>query len=102
MPLRPIVSACGDPLDKLSWFLERILRQLFKYVPAHLPNTDTYLERVKETYPSGFPPGTTVFSLDVKNLYGNIPIDEAIQAAINLLKAHKESINLVRPVLVGC
>ena len=109
VPLRPIVSACGDPLDKLSWFLERILTQLLKYVPAHLPNTDTYLDRVKETYPNGFPPGTTVFSLDVKNLYGNIPIDEAVQAAINLLKAHKESINLfglswldVEPLLHHC
>ena len=24
IPLRPIVSACGDPLDKLSWFLEKL------------------------------------------------------------------------------
>ena len=94
VPLRPIVSASGDPLDKLSWFVERILTQLLKYVPAHLPNTDTYLDRLKQTYPKGLPPDTIVFSLDVKNLYGNIPINEAIQSVMNLLAKHKESINL--------
>ena len=39
IPLRPIVSACGDPLDKLTWFLERIISQLLVFVPAHLKNT---------------------------------------------------------------
>ena len=39
IPLRPIVSACGDPLDKLTWFLERIISQLLAFVPAHLKNT---------------------------------------------------------------
>ena len=109
VPLRPIVSACGDPLDKLCWFLERILNQLLQFVPAHLPNTDAYLNRLKQTYPNGFPPGTTVFSLDVKNLYGNIPIDEAVQTVMNLLQAHKDSINLfglfwldVEPLLEHC
>ena len=36
VPLRPIVSACGDPLDKLTWFLERIITQLLPFIPAHL------------------------------------------------------------------
>ena len=109
VPLRPIVSACGDPLDKLSWFLERILTQLLKYVPAHLPNTDSYLTRLRQSYPNGFPPDSIVFSLDVKNLYGNIPTDEAVQNVMNLLQAHKDSINLyglswldVEPLLEHC
>ena len=34
-PLRPIVSACGDPLDKLTWFLERIITQLLAFVPSN-------------------------------------------------------------------
>ena len=43
VPLRPIVSACGDPLDKISQLLEKILNQLLRFVPAHLVNTDQYL-----------------------------------------------------------
>ena len=109
VPLRPIVSACGDPLDKVTWFLEQILSQLIKYVPAHLPDTDTYLQRLRQRYGNRFPPGTIVFSLDVTNLYGNIPIDEAVQTVMNLLQEHREAINLfglawgdVEPLLHHC
>lgn len=35
VPMRPIVSACDDPIDKLSWLLERIITQLLVFVPAH-------------------------------------------------------------------
>ena len=55
-PLRPIVSACGDPLDKLSWFLRCILTQLLSFIPAHLTNTQSYLTRMKDTFPDGLPP----------------------------------------------
>ena len=108
VPLRPIVSACRGPLDKVTWFLEQILSQLVKYVPAHPPNTDTYLQRLKKQYAKGFPPGTIAFSLDVTNLYGNIPIDEAVQTLMNLLQEHNDSINLdlswtdVEPLLSHC
>ena len=109
VPLRPIVSACGGPLDKMTWFLEQILSQLVKYVPCHLPNTDTYLRRLKQRYPHGFPPGTILFSLDVSNLYGNIPIDEAVQTVMNLLQEHRDTVNLfglawtdVEPLLHHC
>ena len=78
-------------------------------MPAHLPDTDTYLQRLKQRYASGFPPGTIVFSLDVTNLYGNIPIDEAVQTVMNLLQEHRDSINLfglcwtdVEPLLAHC
>ena len=94
VPLRLIVSACGGPLDKLTWFLEQILSQLVKYVPAHLPDTDSYLQHLRESYANGFPPGTIIFSLDVTNLYGNIPIDEAVQTVINLLQEHGHAINM--------
>ena len=109
VPLRPIVSACGDPLDKITWFLDKILSQLLKFVPSHLPSTDAYLQRLSQKYPNGFPPGTIVFSLDVTNLYGNIPIDEAVQTVMNLLQEHRESIDLfgltwtdVEPLLNHC
>ena len=55
VPLRPIISACGGPLDKITWFLDQILSQLVRYVTAHLPNTDTYLDRLRQRYPNGFP-----------------------------------------------
>ena len=92
-PLRPIVSACGDPLDKLSWFVQCILTQILAFIPAHLTNTQTYLTRMKDTFPNGFPPNSIVFSLDVCNLYGSIPIQEGINAVMTILESNLTKIN---------
>ena len=93
-PLRPIVSACGDPLDKLSWFLQQILTQLLHFVPTYLENTGHYLSKVKRIFPGPLPKGAIVFSLDVVNLYGSIPIQEAIAATIGLIKDNLGKINV--------
>ena len=92
VPLRPIVSACDDPLDKLNWLLERVVTQLLPFVPAHLKNTSQFLDKLSEQYPAGFGQATILFSVDVINLYGNIPINEAIDATMCLLTHHKERV----------
>ena len=94
VPLRPIVSAIDDPVDKLTWFLQQIITQLLPYVPAHLRNTDDYLSRLRTKYPTGFPAGAIAFSVDVENLYGNVPIDEAIDAAVSLLTRYRAEVDL--------
>ena len=93
VPLRPIVSACGDPLDKLTWLLERIITQLLVFAPAHLSNTQDYLQRISTQFPGGLPAGSIVFSVDVTNLYGNIPTGEAIAATLRLIKRHIDKID---------
>ena len=60
-PLRPIVSACGDPLDKLSWFLQCILTQILSLIPAHLPNTESFLTKLNAAFPEKLPPGSIIF-----------------------------------------
>ena len=92
-PLRPIVSACGDPLDKLSWFLQCILTQLLSFIPAHLTNTQSYLARLKDKFPNGLPPKSIIFSIDVCNLYGSIPIKEGIDNVMKLIEANISKIN---------
>ena len=92
-PLRPIVSACGDPLDKLSWFLQCILTQLLSFIPAHVENTQSYLTRLKDSFPKGFPAHSIVFSIDVRNLYGSIPIHEGIQSVMGLIESNRNKIN---------
>ena len=109
IPLRPIVSACDDPVDKLTWFLERVITQLMPHVPAHLKNTTQFLDKLRSQYPLGFEQGTIIFSIDVVNLYGNIPPSEAIEATMTLLHHHRQDINTfgleldnVRPLLEHC
>ena len=93
-PLRPIVSACGDPLDKLSWFIQIILTQLLSFIPAHLSNTDSYLTKMKNVFPGSLPPGSIIFTLDVCNLYGSIPIQEGIDAVMHLVQVNLTKLNL--------
>jgi len=95
IPLRPIVSACGDPLDKLTWFIERIISQLLAFVPSHLKNTYDFLGRLNQTFPLGVPGDSIIFTVDVANLYGNIPIKEAIESTMKLIAKNKERIDLL-------
>ena len=87
-----IVSACDDPVDKLTWLLEKIVTELLPFVPAHLKSASHFLEQLLERYPEGFDQGTILFSIDVVNLYVNIPITEAIDSTISLLDHHKENV----------
>ena len=79
-------------MDKLTWLLEKVVNQLLPHVPAHLKSTSHFLDQLSEQYPRGFQQGTILFSIDVVNLYGNIPIMEAIDNAISLLDHRKELI----------
>ena len=95
VPLRPIVSTCGGPTEKTSWLLERILNQLLDKIPAHLRNTEEYLKRLKDKYPDHqLPPNAIVFSIDVVNLYGSIPLTEGVSAVDEMLKEYKDEIDL--------
>ena len=91
--LRPIVSACGDPLDKLSWLIQFILTQLLTFIPVHITSTQFYLSRMNGTFPIGLPSNNIIFSFDVCNLYENIPIAEAIDAVMTLIESSLNKIN---------
>ena len=93
-PLRPIVAACGDPLDKLSWFLQLILGQLLQFIPTHLPDSDTFLSRLKQTFPTRLPDNCIIFTMDVCNLYGSIPIQEGIDSVMTLIRDNVTKIDM--------
>ena len=90
MPLRPIVSVCDTPCERVSWLLERILHQLLKFVPAHLVNTEDFTNRLKQNL---LPPGALLFTMDVTALYSNIPVEEGIRTILRLLEDHEDDID---------
>jgi hypothetical protein len=53
IPLRPIVSPCDTPCERVSWLIERILHQLLQFVPSHLSNTQDFINRLHGTFPEG-------------------------------------------------
>ena len=94
VPLRPVISACGGPTEKMSCLLERVLKQLLKFVPTHLWDTNDFLTRLnKHSHEQGIPKDAIFFSIDVVNLYGSIPIPEAIEAVCDTLQAHLQEID---------
>ena len=44
--VRPIISACGGPADKVSWLLSKILSPLLSLVPVHIANVYEALTRL--------------------------------------------------------
>ena len=110
VPLRPVISACGGPTEKTSCLLERVLKQLLKFVPTHLWDTRDFLSRLsKHSQEHSIPKGSIFFSTDVVNLYGSIPISEAIDAVCETLEAHLQEVDMfglelgdVRALLEHC
>ena len=89
VPLRPVVSGSGGPTEKTACLLETILKQLLAYIPTHLSDTKDFLTRTAEHCRSQpLPEHAMFFSIDVVNLYGSIPVEEAIDAAKDKLETH--------------
>ena len=68
---RPIHAAADTPATSLSIYLAKALQPLLKHVPAHLRNTEEFIEFISNTESvHGF------CSLNVCNLYGSIPLED--------------------------
>ena len=70
---RPIHAATDTPATSLSKYLAKSLQELLKHIPAHLKNTDEFINFISNTDSNsvqGF------CSLDVCNLYGSIPLTD--------------------------
>ena len=72
-----------------------MLHQIFRFVPAHLSNTEDFLSRLGQVFPYGLPAESTLFTMDVTALYSNIPIEEGIQTALRLAEAHWDDIDTI-------
>ncbi|XGW33958.1 hypothetical protein V3C99_018027 [Haemonchus contortus] len=83
--IRPIISCVGGPTDRISWFLNKIVGQLLRYVPSHLPNTNEFLDRLRSCR---LQENCVVESFDVTALYTNVNNDEALQAVSEMLDEH--------------
>ena len=49
--VRPIVSCCGSPTEKLFWLVTKIFSPLLDYIPSHLQNIHTHLTTLSELSP---------------------------------------------------
>ena len=77
--VRPIVSCCGSPTEKLAWLCTKALSPLLQFVPSHLRDIHCHLERLTQLSPQDLQ-GKSFCSADVTSLYTNINIQGCIEA----------------------
>ena len=68
LKVRPILSNCNFPMDRITFLLCLILKPLLDMVPSHLKNTHNVLRKLRSVPASEFR-GETFFTADVEALY---------------------------------
>ena len=91
--VRPIVSCCGSPTEKLAWILTSILSPLLSVIPSHLQNITQHLQQLAELTPNQLK-GYKFCCADVTSLYTNIDIVGCINDIIELAEEHIGLLNL--------
>ena len=92
-PIRPIVSAINTPPEKLSYIITKILVQGQKKIPTLSSNSYTFKSKLLKKFPHKISPNAILFSLDIKSMYTNIPIDDCILKLLNFISKYHD-INL--------
>ena len=87
MKLRPIISTCNSPHDKLFWIICTILKPLLQEIPTHLIKFETLLEELN-MIPKENLKNFTVFSADIEALYTNIYVPTAINDILEFAEQH--------------
>ena len=86
-PLRPIVSGMKSPTQKISAFLDQIIRPIFdKLTPYSLRNSIEFLKHLQK---HGTTDQTLVYTFDITDLYTMIPQQESILAVCEMLGKNK-------------
>ncbi|KAL7388934.1 hypothetical protein ABVT39_016775 [Epinephelus coioides] len=81
-PLRPIVSGRGSVTEPLSQYVDFFLKDFVKALPAYLGDTKDVLNCLSDCI---LDQNTILVSLDVENLYGCIPHEDALNSAAHYL-----------------
>lgn len=86
-PLRPIVSGMKSPTQKISAFLDQIIRPIFdKLTPYSLRNSMELLKELKNYRTTD---QTLLYTFDITDLYTMIPQQESILAVCEMLGENK-------------
>ena len=83
--IRPIVSGCSGPTERVSSFLDHIIKPLVPTIPSYIkdsPHLISLIENIR------IPSDAILVTIDVSSLYTNIPQDEGgIEACLDALDA---------------
>ncbi|XP_064464338.1 uncharacterized protein LOC135375592 [Ornithodoros turicata] len=78
-PGRPIVSSNGTSTEKISTFVDHLLKDIPPKFPSYIKDTNHFLQIISDIE---VPTGSLLVTLDVTSLYTNIPHDDGIHATV--------------------
>ena len=86
-PLRPIVSGMKSPTQRISAFLDQLIRPIFdQLTPYSLTNSIEFLKHLKQHKTDD---KTLLYTFDITDLYTMIPQQESIMAVCEMLGQNK-------------
>jgi hypothetical protein len=85
-PIRPVINNINAPTYKLTTHTHHILKDLLKLkYEFNCPNSTTFAEDIAKIHIEA---NHKVLTLDIKDIYVNIPIDDTINITKQLLKGN--------------
>jgi len=87
-PGRPIVSANHCPTERISGLVDHLLRPFVPLLPSYVKDTTDFVNHI-EALPR-LEHTDLLVTLDVTSLYTNIPNEESLQVASNILRQHRD------------
>ena len=94
--LRPIVSACSGPTDKISGFLVKILTPHLEDIPSLMKNS-VQVVNILESLDLSNQPEVLLVTLDVKSLYQSIPQGVGIEMILQRVSPTNPPTSRSRP-----
>jgi len=92
-PLRPIASVTNTAAEKVDWLVSSILTRLSNIVPSNIKNSKELIDLLDSQDKSVWKDDSVFISLDVVNLYPNIPLAYGIESVINFAERHWQEID---------
>ena len=86
-PCRPIVSSVRAPTERISAFVDLLLKPLVKNLPSYVRDTKDFLTALHSLPP--LPDHALLFTMDVVGLYNNIPHVDGLEACRPFLNGRR-------------
>lgn len=91
---RPIINNRYSPTKYLSFFLDKLLKPMYQFIPSFIKDTFDLLSKLPRSYNNN----TVFISLDVKSLYTSIPHQLGYDSIQYFVSTHSYSGNQQFPI----